>query len=182
MLIIVISATTIANAQSIRKQVVNKPQNVIKQLNFTIDQYGQKDKQSYSIKRNPNTNILESSEKIARFTFKKTDLNQQLDLIREAFTKDEPVSYQFKHITPGIYDVFSLNVLSENGTMSNTQLLRTDENEEMWFMCCKNPENPLLRDTYAVTWVEPEGEGMVEGYVYIISSLRPDLFEQKMES
>jgi len=179
MLILAISATTIVNAQ--RKQTVNSPVNVIKQLNATIDTYGQKDKQSYSVKRNPNTNLIESSEKIAHFSAKKNNIDQQLTLIREAFTKDEPLSYQFKHITPGIDDVFTISVLSENGVNNNTHLVRTEDREEMWFMCCKNPENPQLRDAYAITWKESKDvPSIVDGYVYMISSLRPDIYEEKL--
>jgi len=182
MLIIAISAIATVDAQPMRKQVTNNPANVIKQLNFTINNYGQKDNQSYSIKKNPNTNIIESSEKIVHFSFRKTADSQQLGLIRDAFTKDESVSYQFKHIAPGNRDFFSINVLSENGALVTQIPVRTSESEEMWYMCCKNTENPQLRDAYAIAWVEPKGEGMVEGYIYMITSLRPDIYEQSETS
>lgn len=181
MLLIAITAVATTNAQTSKKSQTNKPVNVIKQLNFTIDTYGQKDKQSYSVKRNPNTNLIESSEKIVPFFFKNTNVNQQLNILRDAFTKDEHVSYQFKHIAPGINDVFSLNVLSENGKESHQEILRSNDDEEMWLLCCKNTENPQLRDAYAVTWIDSKEEGTVKGYIYMITSLRPDIYQQRLE-
>jgi hypothetical protein len=47
-------------------------------------------------------------------------------------------------------------------------------------MCCKNPENPQLRDAYAVTWEMNDQKNQVLGTVYMITSLRPDLFEKSM--
>ena len=180
MLIITISAIASVNAQSSRKQAVQKPTNVIKQLNYTIDTYGQKNRLSYSVTKNPNTNLLELSEKIAHFSFPKTVANQQLNLIREAFNKDESVGYQFKHIMPGNNELFNLNVLSGNGKSSTILNIRTKLEQEMWYMCCKNPDNPQLRDAYAIAWNESGQE--CEGDIYIITSLRPDLFTKNMTS
>ena len=180
MLIITISAIASVNAQSSRKQAVQKPTNVIKQLNYTIDTYGQKNRLSYSVTKNPNTNLLELSEKIAHFSFPKTVANQQLNLIREAFNKDESVGYQFKHIMPGNNELFNLNVLSGSGKSSTILNIRTKLEQEMWYMCCKNPENPQLRDAYAIAWNESGQE--CEGDIYIITSLRPDLFTKNMTS
>ena len=53
----------------------------------------------------------------------------------------------------------------------------------MWLMCCKNPENPQLRDAYAVTWqYVNDQKSQVAGTVYMLTSLRPDLFEKSMSS
>ena len=180
MLIITISAIASVNAQSSRKQAVQKPTNVIKHLNYTIDTYGQKNRLSYSVTKNPNTNLLELSEKIAHFSFPKTVANQQLNLIREAFNKDESVGYQFKHIMPGNNELFNLNVLSGSGKSSTILNIRTKLEQEMWYMCCKNPDNPQLRDAYAIAWNESGQE--CEGDIYIITSLRPDLFTKNMTS
>ena len=180
MLIITISAIASVNAQSSRKQAVQKPTNVIKQLNYTIDTYGQKNRLSYSVTKNPNTNLLELSEKIAHFSFPKTVANQQLNLIREAFNKDESVGYQFKHIMPGNNELFNLNVLPGSGKSSTILNIRTKLEQEMWYMCCKNPDNPQLRDAYAIAWNESGQE--CEGDIYIITSLRPDLFTKNMTS
>lgn len=177
MLFIALAAVSTASAQTRSKTQISKPVNVIKQLNFTIGTYGHKDKQSYSVNRNPNTNIIESSEKIVHFSFKKSSVNLQLNLIRDAFMQDEPVCYQFKHIAPGSKEFFSLS-----GMQSNVPPIRTKSEQEMWLMCCKNSENPQLRDAYAITWIEPSGEGMVEGDIYMITSLRPDIYQQNLEN
>ena len=47
-------------------------------------------------------------------------------------------------------------------------------------MCCKNPENPQLRDAYAIVW---ESDGVdVDGTIYMISSLRPDIYAKNLET
>ena len=45
-----------------------RPEKVIANLNAIIDLHGHKAGQSFAINRNPNTNIIESSEKIATFS------------------------------------------------------------------------------------------------------------------
>ena len=95
------------------------------------------------------------------------------------FPKEEPLAYQFLHIQPGSNEMFSLKVITNNGTNQSTQRIRTNKNQEMWFMCCKNPENPQLRDAYAIVW---EHTDEIEGTIYMISSLRPDMYEKAAES
>ena len=48
-------------------------------------------------------------------------------------------------------------------------------------MCCKNPDNPQLRDAYAIVWEETKNKNVV-GTVFMITSLRPDIFEKNMSS
>ena len=57
----------------------------------------------------------------------------------------------------------------------------------MWYMACKNPENPELRDVYAIVWAvdymggEPTATRgyPMNGTVYMITSLRPDIYEKE---
>ena len=48
-------------------------------------------------------------------------------------------------------------------------------------MCCKNPDNPQLRDAYAIVWEETKDKN-VAGTVYMITSLRPDLYTKNQET
>ena len=48
-------------------------------------------------------------------------------------------------------------------------------------MCCKNPDNPQLRDAYAIVWEETKDKN-VAGTVFMITSLRPDMYEKNMSS
>lgn len=48
-------------------------------------------------------------------------------------------------------------------------------------MCCKNPDNPQLRDAYAIVWEETK-DNNVAGTVYMITSLRPDLYTKNQET
>ena len=47
-------------------------------------------------------------------------------------------------------------------------------------MCCKNAENPQFRDAYAIVWEKRKDK--ISGKIFIITSLRPDLFENAMET
>ena len=86
------------------------------------------------------------------------------------------------HLLPGNTELFNLKVVTNNGKKSKDVRIRTNTKQEMWFMCCKNPENPQLRDAYAIVWEETEDNRVAEGTIYMISSLRPDLYQKNMSS
>ena len=48
-------------------------------------------------------------------------------------------------------------------------------------MCCKNPDNPQLRDAYAIVWEETKDK-RVTGTIFMITSLRPDMYEKSMSN
>ena len=187
MLLIVCSAITTASAQQKGKQD-NVPYNV-KSLFWTIIQtWGNPNDDVYSVNKNPETNQIESSVKITYFVADndkfphmagKTYLNTTG--ISEAFKKDEPKSYQILHITPGDKKSFSLKAVHENGE-SETYPIRIGDTEEMWLMCCKNPQNPKLRDAYAIKWTLNDEQTKVLGAVYQITSLRPDMYEKPYDN
>ena len=137
--------------------------------------------QVYSVNRNPNTNIIESSIKIVPFRCSANRIQNDnvMNAVAINFPKEEPLAYQFLHVQPGSNELFSLKVITNNGTNQSTQRIRTNKNQEMWLMCCKNPENPQLRDAYAIVW---EHTDEIEGTIYMISSLRPDMYEKAAES
>lgn len=174
MLVIACMAITTINAQ--RKQV-STPTNVIKTFEFICDLYGNKNSQVYSINKNPNTGIIESKEVVTPFVCKKSE--PRITMIADDFHKDEPVCYQLMHIANGNHDNFSIKVATGNG-ITKTVRIRTRSNQNMWYMAVKNPTNPQLRDVYAIVWENKDAEN-VEGNIYMITSLRPDLFEKNME-
>jgi len=83
------------------------------------------------------------------------------------------------HLLPGNTELFTLKVVTNNGQKSKDVRIRTNSKQEMWFMCCKNPDNPQLRDAYAIVWEETK-DNHVAGTVYMITSLRPDMYEKNM--
>ena len=186
MLLIACSTITTVNAQSkaTAKASQNKPTNVIKSLEFIAHLYGKKEGQTYAVTKNPNTNIIESRERVVNFTCKKSE--PYLTMISDDFMKDEPISYQILHIMPGNPEKFALIVVTNEG--SKNIFIRTKEHQEMWLMCTKNPENPQLRDAYAIVWEDEEdfgleeGKNEVKGTVYMITSLRPDLYTKNLET
>ena len=180
MLLIACSAiTTISADPSAAPQ--KKPEIVTATLNAIIQKFGQNEGQVYSVNRNPNTGIIESSIKIVPFRCSANRIQNDnvMNAVAINFPKDEPLAYQFLHVQPGSNEMFSLKVITNNGTNQSTQRIRTNKKQEMWFMCCKNPENPQLRDAYAIVW---EHTDEIEGTIYMITSLRPDMYEKAAES
>ena len=180
MLLIACSAiTTISADPSAAPQ--KKPEIVTATLNAIIQKFGQNEGQVYSVNRNPNTGIIESSIKIVPFRCSANRIQNDnvMNAVAINFPKDEPLAYQFLHVQPGSNEMFSLKVITNNGTNQSTQRIRTNKNQEMWLMCCKNPENPQLRDAYAIVW---EHTDEIEGTIYMITSLRPDMYEKAAES
>lgn len=157
------------------------PLRVFQKLRTIRDQFGKKVGQTYSVIKNPNTGIIESSERITHFYCNV----EELKTIDNDFMADEPSSYQILHILPGSTQQFAINVFSEGGKRNTTLPIRTKETQEMWFLATKNLENPQLRDVYAIVW-ETEDLGNLgetaEGTIYGISSLRPDLYTKNLEA
>ena len=179
MLLIACSATTTISADpSAAPQ--KKPENVTAVLGAVTFKYGQDAGQVFSVNRNPNTGIIESSIKMVPFICPAND--QILKTVANNFMKDEPLSYQFLHIQPGSKENFDLKVITNDGKDNGTIRIRTENAQEMWFMCTKNPDNPQLRDAYAVTWQLLENKIQVAGTVYMITSLRPDVYEKAVET
>jgi hypothetical protein len=84
------------------------------------------------------------------------------------------------HLAPHSEQQVIVDVLSQNG--QNIKVHVRTPGEELWFMCTKNPENPQLRDVYAISWKYVENRKVASGSVYMITSLRPDLYQKNMSS
>ena len=181
--IITVSAESADNDQQ-KGKVDTTPYNV-KALFYTIiKDFGDADNQVYSVYKNPETNQVESSIKIVNFSSSLTMQGLRLHIpgISQNFIKDEPKSYQMLHLAPGSKEMFTLKVMNENGEGNAQFRIRTNKNQEMWLMCTKNPDNPKLRDAYAITWELSERKDKATGTVYMITSLRPDMYEKAMVS
>lgn len=171
MLLIACSAIATTNAQSKNSNQKGKPTHVIAVLNELIDDRGLKQGNSYSVKRDPNTNIIESSERIVSFNID-SYLTQFMEEVEEAFTADEPLSYSFVHVTPPSSRYYYIETANRNG-----EAVRNNNNQEMWLMCIKNTENPSLRDVYAIVWEKSANGKLYTGRIFIITSKRPDLYK-----
>jgi len=176
MLLIACSAITTASADPTATPQ-KKAKSVIRSLEGIIAFYAEKGIQTLSVTKNPETGLIESSERIAPFTCEKEDLWT----IPIGFSEDEPLSYQYMHLLPGNTELFNLKVVTNNGQKSKDVRIRTNSKQEMWFMCCKNPDYPQLRDAYAIVWEETKDKN-VAGTVYMITSLRPDLYTKNQET
>ena len=182
MLLIACSAITTMSADPTAAHQ-KKPTNVIFTLNAIIQKFGLNEGQVFSVNRNPNTGIMESSTKIVPFSCPTNDMKNDnvLNAVSINFQKEEPLSYQFQHIQPGSNENIYLMVIDNDGKSNNVRI-RSNKRQEMWMMCTKNPENPQLRDAYAVTWELSEDKQKAVGTVYMITSLRPDVYVKNLET
>ena len=192
MLLILGNAAAPALAQSKSKEqkkydltiMTNKeqqyPLRVFRLLRDIRDKFGMKEGQTYSVLKNPDTGLIESAERITRFSC----LVDELKTIDQVFMDDEPFSYQILHLLPGNPQQFDIKVVSADGQRSSNLPIRTKPTQEMWYLAAKNLENPQLRDVYAIVWETDDiGIGIeAEGTIYGISSLRPDLYTKSVES
>ena len=183
MLLIACSAIITVSAQQKKATVDNTPYNVKALFYSFLKSWGAPSDEVYSVIKNPNTNQIESSVKITYFiaNVNTGSVRQDMSAISDAFKKDESKSYQLLHLAPTNKESFSLKVINENGQSTN-YLIRAKEPEEMWLMCCKNPENPKLRDAYAIKWTYNDNRSKALGAIYQITSLRPDILEKNMSS
>ena len=190
MLLIVSSAAVPTLAQSKSKAqkkydltiMTNKeqqyPLRVFRLLRDIRDKFGMRQGQTYSVLKNPNTGLIESAERITRFSC----LVDELKTIDQVFMDDEPFSYQILHLLPGNTQQFDIKVVSADGQRSSTLPIRTKSSQEMWYLAAKNLENPQLRDVYAIVWETDDLGIEAKGTIYGISSLRPDLYTKNQET
>ena len=183
MLLIACSATVTVSADPTAAPQ-KKPESVIATFNAIIHKFGNSSGQTYSVNRNPNTGIIESSIKIVPFRCPTNQMQNDnvMNAVAINFMKEEPLSYQFQHIQPGSKQYFLLNVYTNNDADNTSLHVRTHDDQEMWMMCCKNPENPQLRDAYAISWVLSSDKKIANGVIYMVTSLRPDVYEKTFES
>ena len=90
MLLIACSAITTASAQ--KKIYPNTPQKVVSALENVINLHGQNEGQTYSVTKNPNTNIIESKERIDPIAATAVGKGPYLSYISNAFKADEQFS------------------------------------------------------------------------------------------
>ncbi|MBO5624775.1 MAG: hypothetical protein J5953_03165 [Prevotella sp.] len=154
------------------------PLRVFRLLRDIRDKFGMRKGQTYSVLKNPNTGLIESAERITRFSC----LVDELKTIDRVFMDDEPFSYQILHLLPGNTQQFDIKVVSADGQRSSNLPIRTKPTQEMWYLAAKNLENPQLRDVYAIVWETDDLGVEANGTIYGISSLRPDLYTKNVES
>ena len=176
MLLIACSAIATTNAQSKNSNQKGKPTHIIAVLNELIDDHGLKQGSSYSVKRDPNTNIIESSERIVSFNID-SNWTSFMEDVEEAFAADEPLSYSFVHVTPPSSRYYYIETANRNNEGMPGISVRNNNSQEMWLMCVKNAENPSLRDVYAIVWEKSANGKLYTGHIYMITSERPDLYK-----
>jgi hypothetical protein len=156
--------------------LVQNPDNVIKVLENIINDCEEHKTTTYSVTKDPNTGVVESSVRVIHF--KSWMDYDRMEDIEKAFQKDEPKSYQLVHVVPGNTGnkkFINVPVCSESGIEYID--IRSNLKQETWMMCTKNTTNPKLRDVYAISW-KMNAKDKAEGDIFYITSMRPDLYEK----
>lgn len=191
MLLLVCSVSISANAND------KCPEHVMSFLDKILEN-SQTEIVSYSVMTNPVTDELELKKNIVHFSYKH-GLNNMIAHeqypvfcidIANAFTADEEKCYQLLHLGKGEKEYFSLEIISpDNSNPSTTLPVRTSRDQEMWLMSTKNPDNPMMRDTYAIVWsMEGYVNGdnlnkfIVEGDVFFVTSLIPEIYNNRQSA
>lgn len=172
--IALLAATLGCYATPIDEAPSTPPTHVITQLNELLEWHGDISQDIDSKNVNPVTNEIISKVSITPFECPPHEFNH-LD-IKEAFKKDLDLCYQSGLYEPGQKGLF---VIYTGDTQDKFVNGRDREDQGYYYMCCINPDNPRLRDFYAVLWEEGDN---IKGKIFLITSLRPDLMEKGNKS
>lgn len=145
------------------------PKNLKKALNDLCTKGGNEKAMSVKKDVDPNTGLLKEMYKGTSITVKAGD--KLLQKVIEAFEKDKDCGYQYIHIAPG--DKPNEVICTSGGQL----VLREKPGDELWMLNTKNPDNPSLRDCYAL--VLDNGKDVRKGKIFIITSARPDIENDK---
>lgn len=161
-MIIVCCTAMMANAAS-EPAEVKSPQQLIKALTALYQKYGEAPS-TQNIRKNPDTGMTEENSLVIPIKVPKND-----PLLREAisaFEQDKDCGYQYLHITPKENKSISIMINNTNINAKKTQ------EEEMWMLNAKNPDNPALRNNY--TMVLSSKADIRTGSIYLVTSMRPE--------
>lgn len=193
MLLLVCGVSISANANDNDKC----PEHVISFLDDILDN-SRTELVTYSVRNNPVTDELELKKKIVHFSYKQESQHMHPDVayqeflsdLADAFMADEEKSYQLLHLGKGERENFSLEIISPDNSNPSTILpVRRSAAQEMWLMCTKNPDNPMMRDAYAIVWynyryirVDDMNKFEIEGDVYYVTSLIPEIYNNRQSA
>lgn len=174
LLVLTLFAVTICtHANFTTDEPVQKPLRVIAAIDEFGNKYGQKDQQTISRVCDPVDGSLISS--VMTMPFKCMDYyNNIMPQLKEAFIEDKDIAIECNVYEPGQGTTFK----AYTGKLPN-EYINTRPNTSMghYFISTKNAENPLHRDLIAVSFLR---EGVkYTGTIYIITSSRPDIVENK---
>lgn len=174
---LLVSLVTFVMAMATTEATAERPVGVITVLNKCINQYGTLSGGTFSVERDPVTNQLVKSVRVTHFQCERND--RIFADIAHHFQADEKCCYKLAHLPAGSGEMVDLLVAGDDQLQQSTLHLRTKQSQEMWLMCAKTPDNPQLRDAYAIVWEETGGK--VDGYIYLVTSLRPDIYQKRQE-
>ena len=97
--------------------------------------------------------------------------------IKDAFEKDEDVSYSLTHFLPYQSCNGNSSTLILTSDKPNVGItFRANRAEEGLVMCVSNARNKDFRDAYCISW--RENDGKLKGSILMVTSRRPDVVER----
>ncbi len=173
-LTLVLTAGNIAFAQE------NKDANkVISEVMDEISNiFGDKEKFTYSIHRNPESNAIISAVDVRPFHSGQQTVAEAVQHLLSTFEQNKELAYNYAHILPRAGQ--SVSTYTGNDKESTFCILEgPDVSYQLVFMEIKDGFNPQHRNFYGIKWRNLDNE--TDGVLYRIHSRRPDLIFKDAE-
>lgn len=173
-LTLVLTAGNIAFAQE--NKDVNK---VISEVMDEISNvFGDKEKFTYSIHRNPESNAIISEVDVRPFHSGQQTVEEAIQHLLSTFEQNKELAYNYAHILPRAGQAIS-TCTGDDKESTFCILEGPDVSYQLVFMEIKDGLNPQHRNFYGIKWRNLENE--TDGVLYRIHSRRPDLIFKDAE-
>jgi len=198
--IIMLMAACLFNTQIFAQTTtgLNSQKQLEKELMDICTTHGDKSKIVQSLKRNPESGNLISKVYIVPFNgtegkFDFNDINysatieSMMERAQGYFEKGKDYAYSYAHLLPGQKADAAFGTWVGDDKSSFVKILDAGQLPlyEVYYLEVKNSDDPTLRDFYALIWKKYKKEKAIntsfEGYVYCITSKRPDLIARDAE-
>lgn len=134
--------------------------------------FGDKEKFTYSIHRNPESNAIISEVDVRPFHSGQQTVEEAIQHLLSTFEQNKELAYNYAHILPRAGQ--SISTCTGDDKESLLEILSgPDVSYQLVFMEIKDGFNPQHRNYYGIKWRNLDNK--TDGVLYRIHSRRPDL-------
>lgn len=140
--------------------------------------FGDKEKFTYSISRNPESNAIISEVDVRPFHSGQQTVEEAIQRLLSTFEQNKGLAYNYAHILPRAGQAIS-TCTGDDKESTFCILEGPDASYQLVFMEIKDGLNPQHRNFYGIKWRNLDNE--TDGVLYRIHSRRPDLIFKDAE-